>query len=276
VSGRVRLGVTLPVFTDDPARVLGAARRAEELGLDSVWVFDHLWPLSGGKGRPILEAWSTLAHVAAATTTIGVGTLVTRSSLRPPLLLARMAATVGLVAPGRLTVALGSGDDQSRAENESFGLPYRQGAARVAQLRAAVEVVLAHLTGADGLPGPHPDPRPRVWVAGRSEEARTIAAELADGWNAWGAQPGGFAAELAWLRARAARPLTPTWAGLVAVGRPVPRGEAGWIAGGPDEVGAALRALAAAGAEHLVATLPDASDPEALELLAGPIRAHLD
>lgn len=279
MTERVRLGITLPVFTDDPGRVLGAARRAEELGLDSVWVFDHLWPLSGGKQRPILEAWSTLAAVAAATSTIGVGTLVTRSTLRAPAVLAHMAVTAGRIAPGRLTVAIGSGDERSRDENEAFGLPYLSGRARAAQLREAVAAVVARLE--EAFPG---GARPAVWVGGRSADARAVAADLADGWNAWGAGPAVFAAERADLQARArGRALTATWAGLVLVAPDAGAAAArraglgpGWIAGGPAEVAAELAARRAAGAEHLVATLPDAGDAQALELLAGPVRALLD
>ena len=95
----LKLGVTLPQFTAEPAQVVDAALRAESLGLDSSWVFDHLWPLSGGKERPALEAWTTLAYLAAATSRIDLGTLVTRSTLRQPAVLAKMAATVAEKLP---------------------------------------------------------------------------------------------------------------------------------------------------------------------------------
>ena len=72
----VKLGVTLPQFTDDPAVVVDGAHRAREAGLDSVFVFDHLWPLTGGKERPLFESWTTLAHVASVTDTMDIGTLV--------------------------------------------------------------------------------------------------------------------------------------------------------------------------------------------------------
>jgi alkanesulfonate monooxygenase SsuD/methylene tetrahydromethanopterin reductase-like flavin-dependent oxidoreductase (luciferase family) len=110
----LKLGVTLPQFTGDAELFLDGARRAEHLGLDSVWVFDHLWPL-GAKRRPILEGWTALASVASATERIGIGTMVTRSSLRNPAVLAAMAATVGALAPGRLTVGLGCGVRSCRA-----------------------------------------------------------------------------------------------------------------------------------------------------------------
>ena len=57
------IGVSLPQFTEEPKRLLDGANRAEAAGLDSLWLFDHLWPL-GRKDRPILECWSTLAWLA--------------------------------------------------------------------------------------------------------------------------------------------------------------------------------------------------------------------
>src|SRR5207244_5176769 len=121
------------------------ARRAEAAGLDSIWVFDHMWPLSGGKERPILEQWTTLAWLAQTTTRIGVGTMVTRTSLRHAPLMAKLAATVGAIAPGRVTITLGSGDRLSKAENDAFGLPYFAGRRRTAQLASELEALTSFL-----------------------------------------------------------------------------------------------------------------------------------
>ncbi|MGH2695063.1 MAG: LLM class flavin-dependent oxidoreductase, partial [Actinomycetota bacterium] len=200
----IRVGVTLPQFTGDPDAFVGGANRAEAAGLDSIWVFDHLWPLSGGKQRPILECWTALAFVAAATERITVGTLVARSTLRHPAVLAKMAETVAAVAPGRLTVAIGSGDEASRDENMAFGLPFLSGAARVAQLRDTVDVVRARL-----------GERAPVWVAGRTDEIIRVAGERADGWNSWEASAAEFTTEAAAVRAAAGgRTVETTWAGL--------------------------------------------------------------
>jgi alkanesulfonate monooxygenase SsuD/methylene tetrahydromethanopterin reductase-like flavin-dependent oxidoreductase (luciferase family) len=140
----IRFGVTLPQFTGKRDRFVTGALRAEDLGYDSVWVFDHLWPLGGGRERPVLEAWTALAYLAAATRRVSVGSLVTRSSLRHPVLLAKMIATVGAIAPGRLICGLGSGDELSRPENEAFGLTYLSGVDRINQLASTLEVVTAY------------------------------------------------------------------------------------------------------------------------------------
>lgn len=241
----IRFGVTLPQFTDDPDAFIGGALRAEAAGLDSIWVFDHLWPLSGGKERPMLECWTALGYVASATERITVGTLVARSTLRNPVVLAKMAETVADIAPDRLTVAIGSGDEASREENLAFGLPFVSGDARVEQLRDTVEVVRARV----GAKAP-------VWVAGRSEEVRRVAGESADGWNAWEASAAEFGEEAATVRdAARGRTVEATWAGL---GR----------SGALDALAARLQGIAAAGASHLVCVFSDAATPGVYERFA--------
>jgi alkanesulfonate monooxygenase SsuD/methylene tetrahydromethanopterin reductase-like flavin-dependent oxidoreductase (luciferase family) len=241
----IRFGVTLPQFTAERDDFIGGALRAEAAGLDSIWVFDHLWPLSGGKERPMLECWTALGYVAAATERITIGTLVTRSTLRHPAVLAKMAETIADIAPGRLTVAIGSGDEASREENVSFGLPYLSGGARYEQLRDTLDVVRARV-----------DTKAPVWVAGRSEEVRRIAGESADGWNAWEASAAEFAEEAATVRAAArGRTVEMTWAGI---GR----------SGDLDVMAERLTRIAAAGASHLISVFSDAGKPGVYERFA--------
>ena len=287
----VLVGVTLPQFTDDGDRFLDGARRAERLGLDSVWVFDHIWPLTGGRTRSALECWTSLAYVAACTDRVGIGTLVSRSSLRHPAVLAKMAATVGEIAPGRLTVAIGSGDEASRAENESYGITYFAGPDRIEQLEATVRVVTSYLSddrvdlSSDyveiaGLePSPRPPTRPRVWVAGRADDAIDIAGRLADGWNGWGGSPDRFAQDalrVAEFAGAGGRNVELTWAGLVVLALDDDRAHAELgsrssedrIVGGPETVARALSEFVDAGARHLVCTFPKPATSDSYELLA--------
>jgi len=273
----VRLGVTLPQFTSDVDALSGAAQRAEAAGLDSIWVFDHLWPLSGGKERPVFESWTTLAHLAAWTERIAIGTLVTRAALRNPQLLAHMATTVAAMAPGRLVVGVGSGDDRSRAENLAFGYPYERAAGRRAQLATTVEALT-------GLARTSSNSAPEVWVGGRSPAAREIAGRLAQGWNGWGGGPLGLAEDVAAVRAAAeGRRVELSWGGIVVLGRdesearelPGPRGGDEHISGGPERVAQALAARAATGVTHLIVTFPDAGTRPVYELLAHEVRPRL-
>jgi alkanesulfonate monooxygenase SsuD/methylene tetrahydromethanopterin reductase-like flavin-dependent oxidoreductase (luciferase family) len=286
----VKIGVTLPQFAGDIPRLIDAVRRAEEAGLDSVWVFDHLWPL-GNKQRPMLEGWSTLAFLAAHTQNISIGTLVTRSTLRHPAVLAKMAATVANIAPGRVTLAIGSGDAASREENESFGLPYYSGAARIDQLSSVVQVVRSYLRGevvrrADefveitDLPAGPTSVAPPVWVGGRSRNARVVAGRYADGWNCWAASPDRFATEAEAVRAAAdGREIELTWGGafVLANDEAEARAKLGdrdpekHVVGGPERVAEHIHTLAEAGASHVVATFQDAGTPGSYEIL-GDVR----
>ena len=78
----MKVGVTLPQFRDEADTALSAARRAEALGIDGVFVFDHLWPM-GHPGRPALSSGPLLGALAASTTTIHLGTLVAGSACSP-------------------------------------------------------------------------------------------------------------------------------------------------------------------------------------------------
>ena len=290
-----KLGVTLPQFTDDTERLLSGALAAEELGLDSMWLFDHMWPLGGPRERPIFESWSTLAYLAARTERIKIGTLVTRSSLRHPAIVAKMAATIESVAPGRLIVALGSGDELSRAENEAFGIPYFDGDDRIPEMESAVRAVRACLHESvaevttpyhqlDGLPtSPNPASPPPLWVGGRSRAVRVLAAELCEGWNSWSSSPEVFAREARMVRSSAGgRPIELTWGGQVILAESDEqaremlgeRRESEFLIGSPETLARSFNALIEAGADHLIAAFPYAGRVS-YELFAGPLRGLL-
>jgi len=282
----VRFGVTLPQFTSDPDRFVSGALRAVEEGFDSVWVFDHLWPLGADRERPILECWTSLAWLAARTD-LHIGTLVTRSSLRHPALLAKMAATVAEIAPGRVTIAIGSGDAINRAENEAYGAPYFSGGTRVRQLISTLEVVQRYLKAGeatlddefvtvDGLPAsPRPPQPPAVWVGGRSRELLEVAGRLADGWNGWGGDVDAFAQDAAIVKRVAGdRAFEVTWAGQVVLAdtdEAAGDHPAGTVAGGPRRIRDVLSRLVDAGARHLIASVPSVQ-PDDYSALAGVVR----
>jgi len=269
----VRLGVTLPQFSDDARRAVQAAQSAEAVGLDSVWLFDHLWPLTGGRDRMMLEGWSTLAAVAAATERITIGTLVTRSTLRHPALLAKMAATVAAIAPGRLIVGLGSGDHKSRSENEAFGIPYHSGVDRTDQLRSTAEVCRSFWDAAafshtddfvtvEKLPAsPKPPGAPKLWIGGRGDAALAIAADIGDAWNGWSGSAKHLAEDAARVRTAAGeRPVGITWGGQVSFGAGDPASLAQrhkdpyLVSGPPEALVQSLSDYVAAGAEHIILT----------------------
>jgi alkanesulfonate monooxygenase SsuD/methylene tetrahydromethanopterin reductase-like flavin-dependent oxidoreductase (luciferase family) len=236
-GGLPALAVTVPQYRDDPRAALAACRDAHRLGYAGAFLFDHLWPLGGPPTRPALECWTLLAALAAAVGEAGaggfrLGTLVTRAGLRPPALLARMAATVGAVAGTPAIVGVGRGDALNRAENLAFGVPYPDAAGRA----LAVERTVAALRGAAA-----GRPAPEVWVGGAGPAMQALAGRLADAWNGWALRPEELAAGLAVARRAAAAGGGPaavaaTWGGQVLVGES--RADAGrrlrrWAAGRP-------------------------------------------
>jgi alkanesulfonate monooxygenase SsuD/methylene tetrahydromethanopterin reductase-like flavin-dependent oxidoreductase (luciferase family) len=229
----MRLGLVLPMFTADPHRLLGFARRAEDLGYDGVFAFDHLMPLGGPPDGPAFECFSTLAAIAASTERIAIGTLVARATLRPAGLLAKLAASVHEMAGGRLILTIGTGDRLSKREHDAFGIPFLGPQVRRAHLEQTVAAVAALLEGrpwpgGDAVPamaGPLLPPvrtnaRPRIWIGGTGEAAVDSAARLADGWNGWGLPADTFAERVERLRqASSDHAVEATWGGVALVGR---------------------------------------------------------
>ena len=286
----VRLGVTLPQFTAGRDRFLEGVSGATNAGIDSLWVFDHIWPLHQPQ-RPALECWTTVAWLARHTRA-HIGTLVTRSSLRHPALVAKMAATMGEIAPGRFTITLGSGDHMNRDENRSIGAPYYEGHNRVAQLVSTIEVVQRFLklervdyaddfASIDGLPpSPRTEPAPAVWVGGRSVELLEVAGRIADGWNGWGANMETFASDARKVIELAAeRDFTVSWAGQVLIRDTDAEAKAAWgdrdplqvVMGSPETVRGILDDAVGAGAQWLIASFPKPTpeDYEAFMNIAG-------
>ena len=227
----MKVGVVLPLFSGDPEKVVRAARETEDLGFDGAFVFDHFFPPGAAADRPSLEAFTTLAAVAATTRRISVGTLVTRASLRPAGLLAKQASWVDAMSGGRLILGIGTGDAIDRREHEAYGIPLLGRRERRRHLEETV-TALGHLFRDEPAPaatlvpaveGPlRPAPArpggPPIWVGGLADEVVRLAARSAQGWNGWGLDPDGFGAKarlLAEAAADAGREVEATWAGIV-------------------------------------------------------------
>jgi alkanesulfonate monooxygenase SsuD/methylene tetrahydromethanopterin reductase-like flavin-dependent oxidoreductase (luciferase family) len=237
----VKIGLMLPLFSGDTDRVLSFARRAEELGFDGLFAFDHMFPPGAPPDRPSIEAFSTLGAVAAVTHEPRIGTLVTRASLRSAGLLAKLVATVDAASGGRMIVGIGAGDPVNAAEHVTFGLPVLETDERRAQLAETVDALHAlfrgdrweggtHVPALAGplLPPPVTEGGPPIWLGGASDAAVRLAAEHADAWNGWGLDTDRFARKAAMLREAAGasgRTVEATWGGIVVVGRD--RDEAG-------------------------------------------------
>lgn len=231
----MRIGLVLPLFSGDAGRVMAFAKRAEELGYDGVFAFDHFFPPGAPPDRPSLEAFATLAAVGAATERLSIGTLVTRASLRPAGLLAKMATSIDDVTRGRMILGIGTGDPIDRPEHEAFGFPTYGKEERRVHLAETIGALKALFRGERWpggrmvppiagplLPPPVTPGGPPVWVGGQADALVRLAARVADGWNGWGLSIPEFARRAALLSeagAEAGREVEATWAGIVVVGR---------------------------------------------------------
>jgi F420-dependent oxidoreductase-like protein len=176
-----------------------AAVAAEEAGFDSLWVDDHLLNDEGDPDAPKLEAWTTLAALAAVTSRARLGLLVGANTLRAPGLVAKMAVTLDEVSGGRLTLGLGAG--WMEAEHRAFGFDFGSSPGeRLDRLEESVSLIRRLLDGervthqgrfyrledAVVRPGPRGGAIPvLIGGSGRRKTLR-IVAEHADLWNGYG------------------------------------------------------------------------------------------
>lgn len=194
----VPVSVTVPQFSTDPEPLLDVVR--DPSGLAGVFFFDHLVPLDD-PNRPVFEAAVALG-ASAALAGKKVGSLVIRATLRPPEITAAIASTLGAIAPGRITIGLGIGDRLTADESVRFGIPLPPLAERLELLIRTIELIRNRAPGVE------------VWVGGRHPRVRAIAAELADGWNCWGASVDDFAVEATDVRSTAPK-IRVSWGGTV-------------------------------------------------------------
>ena len=161
---------------------LDMARRADGLGLDSIWLSDHPFAI-GPDGVPsgALDPLVLTAALARATERVRVGTLVLAASMREPAFVAHCFDTLARGVPGRLVAGVGTG--WYEPEHRAFGIPLRSYDERVAALDRTLELVGAL------------SPKPALLCGGTGQRILELAARRADAWNvAWDVPPEAFAA----------------------------------------------------------------------------------
>jgi alkanesulfonate monooxygenase SsuD/methylene tetrahydromethanopterin reductase-like flavin-dependent oxidoreductase (luciferase family) len=278
-DGRIRIGVVLPIAqveTDGQvtpyATLRAIAVAAEEAGLDSVWVFDHLLFRSEGEEGGIHECWTILAAIAEATSRVELGTLVMCTGFRNPALLAKMAATLDHISGGRLILGLGSGWHDP--EYEAFGYPTDHKVSRFEESLMVITSLIRegradldgrYVTARDAVLLPPARPDIPILIAAKKPRMLELTARHADAWNlAWFGLPderlAGVRGDLAAACARVARdPSSLTDTVGVTVRYPAEPGAdespGPSLSGTPEEIATGLRAHVQAGAEHLIASL---------------------
>jgi probable F420-dependent oxidoreductase len=200
----VKLSVEFPSvsYREGPSAVARLARAIEQIGYDHIDVFDHVvmgYPIAGRPAgpytptMPILEALMTLAHLAAVTARVTLGTEVLVLPQRHPTLVAKQVSTLDTLSGGRVRLGVGVGWQES--EYEALGEDFRTRGARMDEairlLRACwsdaqVDFEGRHyrVTAIAMEPKPPQGRRLPIWIGGMSEPAWRRVGQLGDGWLA--------------------------------------------------------------------------------------------
>jgi probable F420-dependent oxidoreductase len=300
----MKLGICLPHYGRpiETERLYQLATRAEEVGLDSVWVTDHVIvprDMSLIYRDHMLDPLAVLPWLAAATERIALGTSVIVLPYRAPIPLAKLLASVDVLSGGRLI--LGAAVGWLEGEFEALGVPISERASRTDEalelIRALwtqeypeIDTARYRLGGLKASPLPLQKPRPPILIGGSSDAAFRRVARLGDGWHASSASPavfraGGSAVSNLWKEA--GRPGAPELTLRVpmlidgvhrAAVDPALLGSRHVVRGSVSSVLRDLRAYQAAGCGHVALEVSYTTYPailQTLEILAEEIRPAL-
>ncbi len=298
-----------PGESPDPEAILAYAERAEALGFESLWAWDHIL-LGVEPAFPILDALSTLTAIAARTSRIRLGTGVLVLPLRNPVITAKVLASLDQISQGRLIVGVAVG--WYAREFDACGVPFKE---RGRLLERNLDLLMRLWANApvtaqlDGfnlreaviLPKPYQKPRPPILIGGYVDAVLRRVARLGDGWLTYFYTPESFEKGwkkiLGYAREYGRDPTTLTGTNTLAIYVGPPKAEAdppmrqwlstewdvaAWsestiehaIRGTPEECLAQLRAHVATGVDRLI-LIPYRYRPDQVELIAREILPHL-
>lgn len=292
------MGVCIPHFGSNLSNrhVFGVAKRAEELGYDSIWVTDHIAVNEANRypyGR-IYEALTTLSAITAITSRILLGTSIIVLPMRNPLIVAKELATIDNLSEGRLIAGLAAGwcEPEFRNLGAQFANRGRRLAEAVRLLRALWSSERPKFEGNfyslhDAVFEPLPRQRggPPIWLGGNSLAAYRRALKLADGWHPTGLAPEELEGRIAQATERVHEGFTFSARLTVDLGAPgkkvsrAPSGEKRVILGGPpSSVAEDLAAYKRAGLKHLALYFGDVPYEEyvrRVQVFAAEVRPSL-
>ena len=291
----MEFGLLVTQFSGQWKHSLGDAQLAEEVGLDSIWMADHLLPTMDVEGN-VFEGWTAMAALAGSTERVRLGHLVLAASFRNPGLMAKMAATLDHASAGRLDLGLGAG--WFEAEYQAFGYRFPSPGERRRYFEEYLDALRLLFTGgpvdyagefikldkAYCRPVPLQQPTPPIVVGAARPMMLDLVGRKADVWNC----PSGLIPRLEQARERVmeaadGRPIRTTLQIPVAVGRTPEEAEAAlevgrvhmaWmgdidevgITGTIDEATEKVAAYAERGVDGIIGVLPGSQQrPEFIE-----------
>jgi F420-dependent oxidoreductase-like protein len=312
------LGLQLPSFTFEGVptdrmfeRIADTAVAAEGSGFDSFWVMDHYHQIAnvGPETDPMLEAYTLLGAVAARTSRIFLGAMVTGVTYRNPAFLAKVVTTLDVISSGRAILGIGAAWNES--ESRAYGYDWPPVAERFERLEDAIRICRSMFTterstyrgtrhsveGAINVPQPVQPGGPKLLIGGGGErKTLRLVARYADMWNGFG--------DAAMIRrkldvlerhcsdlGRDPAEIVKTRLGTIVVAPDddeAERRRAAWQAekgvdddglamrltwGGPDSIGDRIAPLLETGLDGLIFNMPTGSTPEDVERAGRALRA---
>jgi len=278
------------------------AKLAEELGYDSLWVYDHVHNVPRPGNEAVFECWTTIAAISQLTSRIKLGQMVGCCSYRNPALLAKITSTVDVVSGGRLNWGIGAGWYEN--EYRSYGYEFPKPAQRIRMLEETVEIVKRMWTEPTATfkgehfevnraycdPKPLQQPHPPVLIGGGGEQLTLrVVAKHANCSN-FGGNPDQFAHKVEVLKSHCASvgrdfdEIQLTWSPEVFIrpteddvsssgsrsqwGEPAASWRAGNLVGTPEQVSEKLQAYVDLGLAGVMPWCSDYPDTTTMELFA--------
>lgn len=278
------------------------AKLAEELGYDSLWVYDHVHNVPRPANEAVFECWTTIAAISQLTSRIKLGQMVGCCSYRNPALLAKITSTIDVVSGGRLNWGIGAGWYEN--EYRSYGYEFPKPAQRIRMLEETVEIVKRMWTEPTATfkgehfevnraycdPKPLQQPHPPVLIGGGGEQLTLrVVAKHANCSN-FGGNPEQFAHKVEVLKSHCASvgrdfdEIQLTWSPEVFIrpteddvsssrsrsqwGEPAESWRASNLVGPPEQVSEKLQAYVDLGLAGVIPWCSDYPDTTTMELLA--------